>query len=616
MRAVPSLPTALLAALLGLAACGPPPVDPPSVGTINLARVEPETVLPGTRLRFVGSGFLPDETVEAHFQGTFGGGSVDGTLPLRYESVTEQVLVADDTFFALLGGDNGTFGGRVTLSVMRKGQLLEDTESVSLSILPTLTPTLLQIEDQALAFMERARVDGRGFLLPGEGETRFLFNGTFTPNGGAAIPLSDAQLTVDVEGRVEAFYLHTPEALGLAAGTLEGELLVENHHLRGDVVTGGSLPVLLTVLEPAVASASPSAASRGQIISFLGRGFLPDDSSKSQRTVLVFDGTFTTGDGTVQNLSGANALELFPTYEEPGRVSYVIRPTRGSSGNLEGLGSVPGTFDGEARIRLEYDGAELVGPPWLGTFQIVATKQVVYLKYLDSFSDGLARFGLRNVEQQVRARVLEVCERDYQPYNVEFREERPTDFHDYSVIEVSAIDPNGAGLFGLDNTEGKDEGNNRLNDVIGGRNAESQEQGFYAFGGVFVESFLSFSPKSASPSPMSTDRFDRIFDGIVPELGGAEVMAGEFPGGQRDTEISEALRVLGNLIGNTLVHEIGHSLGMAAVPTGFHHDGSTPGLIMNAGSARSFEERAELDGQGPAVWGSTDGAYLESILPK
>ena len=293
----------------------------------------------------------------------------------------------------------------------------------------------------------------------------------------------------------------------------------------------------------------------------------------------------------------------------------MIRPEPNTRGELEGLGAQPGIFEGTATVEITHRGETLAGPPWSGRFQILPTKQVVFLRYLPGFSEGLMRFGMRNVEQEVKRRILEVARRDYAPYNVEFREERPTDFEDYSVIELNGRDPNGVGLFGLDNTEGKDVGNLRLNDVIGGRNIESEEQGYYAFGGVFVEPFLSFSPQLQA-SPIASPRFDHVFGYFVPELGGDEIQAGEYPGGLRDREIEEAIRVLGNLLGNTLVHEIGHSLGMANVPDGFHHDGAIPGLIMNPGSARPFEERAELDGEGPEVWGVDDSEYLESILPR
>ena len=79
----------------------------------------------------------------------------------------------------------------------------------------------------------------------------------------------------------------------------------------------------------------------------------------------------------------------------------------------------------------------------------------------------------------------------------------------------------------------------------------------------------------------------------------------------------EAVRVLGSIAGNTLVHELGHSLGLAVV-TGaedrFHNAGDESGLSMNPGGFRPFEERAELDDQGPATWAGGDRAYLDESL--
>jgi hypothetical protein len=34
------------------------------------------------------------------------------------------------------------------------------------------------------------------------------------------------------------------------------------------------------------------------------------------------------------------------------------------------------------------------------------------------------------------------------------------------------------------------------------------------------------------------------------------------------------------------------------------------------GAMRPFEERAELDGKGPAVWSPGDAAYLQQVLPR
>ena len=69
--------------------------------------------------------------------------------------------------------------------------------------------------------------------------------------------------------------------------------------------------------------------------------------------------------------------------------------------------------------------------------------------------------------------------------------------------------------------------------------------------------------------------------------------------------------VLGNLIGTTLTHEVGHSLGLAD-PTGelFHDAGDLPNRLMDAGDDRPFEERAELVGQGPGVFCDDEYTYL------
>ena len=73
--------------------------------------------------------------------------------------------------------------------------------------------------------------------------------------------------------------------------------------------------------------------------------------------------------------------------------------------------------------------------------------------------------------------------------------------------------------------------------------------------------------------------------------------------------------VLGNLIGTTLTHEVGHSLGLAD-PTGeaFHDPGDELNRLMDAGGARPFDERAELMGQGPAVFCSDEYIYLRTVL--
>jgi len=241
----------------------------------------------------------------------------------------------------------------------------------------------------------------------------------------------------------------------------------------------------------------------------------------------------------------------------------------------------------------------------------------VYLKYLPGFTDALRDFGLRNVEHLIRDRILTVCNRDYEGISLEFVVMRPTDYVEYAVIEVGGKDPNGRDLIGLDNTMGKDIGNLYFDDVVGGWNADSAEGGNSAFGGVFVSSYLGFSERVPDPMPLASPLFDEIFGPFMPDFGGDPVEATEYPGGARDQAVERAILALGNMVGNTASHEIGHTLGLAAGPADVFHN-VVPGdnQIMDAGIYRDFEERAELNGKGPAVWTMENRSYLEYILPE
>jgi hypothetical protein len=243
---------------------------------------------------------------------------------------------------------------------------------------------------------------------------------------------------------------------------------------------------------------------------------------------------------------------------------------------------------------------------------------VLYTKFLANFTEGLRRFGLRNVELEVRAQALAVAERTYMPWNVEIRDSRPPDYDEFTTIEVGGPDPNGAGLFGLDNTEGIDRGNFRLDDYIGGFNAIADVEGSFAFGGVFIESFLAFSPGTKKKNMLSTELFDEIFGPFSPELGGRAAERGELEGGPRREQLLEAVRVLAALVGNTIAHEFGHSLGMAVTGDGSHNPTDMDRELMDAGQNRSFEERAELGDYraNPSGFGDVHQGYLDMILPR
>ena len=86
--------------------------------------------------------------------------------------------------------------------------------------------------------------------------------------------------------------------------------------------------------------------------------------------------------------------------------------------------------------------------------------------------------------------------------------------------------------------------------------------------------------------------------------------------------MQNAILLMGNLTGHTAGHELGHAFGLAHFPETvenfaqrFHNDPPGPGLIMDAGSDRPFNERAELNGEGPAKFSDENLDYLKRILP-
>jgi hypothetical protein len=71
------------------------------------------------------------------------------------------------------------------------------------------------------------------------------------------------------------------------------------------------------------------------------------------------------------------------------------------------------------------------------------------------------------------------------------------------------------------------------------------------------------------------------------------------------------------MLGTTVTHELGHSLGLAnpTEPMASHAEGDQPNRLMDAGDARTFTERAELLGDGPGVFCDDEYVYLRGILP-
>ena len=619
------MPTASRPLVLGLAAalalgCGTTtvPSDDLRLAALEVTAVSPSVVLPGTSLTVTGSGFLAPEL--GHHVLRLEGAGVTLDLPAVRKDDTTLTYAVDDTLLGALPA-GAAFDG--TLTVLRT---LDETGQVDAASLPitleaaeNLTPTVtgFSSDGDLLYPGDEVTVTGTGFLLPGEGHTVLQLTGTFQTKVPPETRTVQAVVPITAETRESIRLLLTPDVLGIRPGIFKGDLAVSNEAKAGRVDGTGLSGLTRELKAPYIEAITPAAAARGQRIEIHGRGFLPTDPFYEATTLIRLEGAFTASKTSAElTLDGPTALALFPDAFQGNEVmDYILRVSISPAGELGGLGLLAGTFQGVVSPMILSGAETILGSGKPVTLTIAPMRQIVFVSFLPGFSETVSEMGLAPVESAVKDRILAVCARDYKDVNIEFRATRPTDFAEYSVIEVGGADPNQAGLFGLDNTAGKDVGNLRFNDVIGGSNAETQEQGYHAFGGVFVKSFFQISPTlNKQEMPIKSQRFDDIFGPFMPALGGAAVTDADF-GGARQADVDEAVRVLGNLVGTTVTHEIGHSLGLAALEGEYHNVGDNPGWIMDSGNNRPFAERAELDGQGPGIWGPVDQVYLQRVLP-
>jgi hypothetical protein len=506
-------------------------------------------------------------------------------------------------------------------------QGIGSARAVHIDFVETLTPSIQMPSSIAVYLNETREFVTSGILRPREGITHLMFRGEFFADDATTRDVTSS-LTVEVGtgGRGEGTVHFLPGTFGLKPGVFRGTITPRNDHDLAVLVEGTTVTTTIEQLPSRLEGFTPPSGSRGEIVKMVGRGFIPADAGASRSMYLLVEGTFRSAEGTVQVLEGDSALrivpDLVPSHDEAEIILRSQVVENEGRRELVGLTANPGTFQGAMTPVFVDSVSTVMGESWTGSFTVEPTRQIVYVKFLSGFSESLDDFGLRNVELEVRQRIFQVLERDYQGINITFVDERPEEFAEFSIIEVGGRDPNGADLLGLDNTAGKDVGNIRLDDIIGGENADSGELGYFVYGGVFVHSFRLFSPTLEIENELSSATFDTVFSPFMGELGGTQVTATEWPGGPRTANVDEAIRVMGNLIGNTVCHEIGHSLGLAHFPEDlqgptnfFHNDGDEPNVIMDSGVYRPFSERAEVDGGGPQSFNEANRRYLELILP-
>lgn len=497
-------------------------------------------------------------------------------------------------------------------------------------------PSVENVAGGSVFVNQRLEVSGQNFLMPEEGATQAVVSGVFTTEGGDTRTLTEEAVDLVWTGNRRTARLPLdPGIFGVQVGSFEGSLRFVNRLRNGKSFDGNVQEAFSFTFQPTfLASLTPNAGSRGQRIGFNGRGFVPNaDDEQFYGMIFRLEGEFVTDKGDRIDLTGENALErapdeVFSESEAGMAVWYSLE-----NNQLTGLGAEPGNFEGTITPILFDSRGEQIGLSFDGTFRVRPTKQVVHIKYLPAFSKALEKFGIQNVEGDIRRRILEVVSRDYDGIHVEFREQKPTDFVDFATIEIGGPDPSGGGKFGYDNTcnntlrRCKDTDNLFLSDYLGGINAASANEFETPYGGVFIESFDYFS-KTLNPSNEdASDTFDNTLKPFMPLLGGDPVRGTEWPDGPRSQQIADAIHMVGSVIGNTISHEIGHSLGLAffvldrcvsstgCEPGPFHNTVDRENAMMDSGGDRPFEERAEMNGLGPARFVEQNRNYLLEILP-
>jgi len=611
----------------GLGGCPEAVTGDTELPPLTVTGIAPDPVVPGTVLVLRGSGFLPLEaaTLTVRVRGLVDGASVNVEVtPARLAEDELAVSVTGPLADGLFGSPPvaGTFVGVVSVRRVAGDGTVDEAElETDLSLEVALEPSVASVTPQEWYPGDRVRVEGSRFLHPSEGLSLLRFDGTFTllsppevvPVGGLVVPATPTS----PERRDDLEFLLTPDLFGIRPGNFSGTVTVVNQTAAG--ATTESTPLELAevpIRRPVITEVSPLVASRGQRVTFEGRGLLPPDSLLQATSLLLLEGAFEPNRGPMIDLTGTNSLALFPDPAlDNTQVTVTLRVDVGVDGQPSGLGLLPGTFDGTVTPMLVSGPDSVRGDPFGLTLQITPARQIVYIKLLPSFDEALQAFGLREAREAVEAQIVAAAAQIYDGLNVGFTLTPPEDYAEFCVAEVGGRDPNGTNLFGLDNTAGKDVGNLRFDDVIGGFNAETRAQGFAAYGGIFPAEFMQLSP-SVGAGGNTSARFDDIFGPVSPELGGTPATAEEAAGtADRAELVAEAVRVFGNLVGNTIAHEVGHSLGLTAIEGQFHNSGDNPAWIMDAGSFRPFEERAQVDGQGPEVFSPTNRAYLEQVLP-
>ena len=653
---------AILGTTLVSLLCGcPGELDEPSpcditYDILNDLRVDEVTylspVIDGTRFSVRGESFIAGEIcVVPQVSITCGRDQVtlDGL-----ELLSPNDLVAS---LPALGVASLGSGGACTLAVAFASRTEARTfvadAPVTIELAQELTPVFVDVEQNEAYLNDSITLIGDGFLDGhDEGTTTVEIEGQFLSDSGSSTDVSGVTLAVELVGegdRTRGTLLWSPLIAGLSPGVFSGTITPHNVSSGQTVTSGAAFPLDVAQRETIIFGFSPQEISLGSVVDVNGRGFIGSSSGASDQGTTSFrlEGWLTPctgGPGQPLNCDhdpepvgvdlGGQNVELVGEWVSGTSVRFPITVSN-NGGYLHAVSFQVhrGTFEGSITPVLRVGGDVRDGIPVTDvTITLGPVRQIAWVRFLPGFSTSLDFFGLGALEAEIRERIVTRMQEIYHPpgqerewINVEFRTEEPQDVYPgaYAVLDIGGPDPNNMGLFGYDNTPGKDRDNLRLWDHVGGLNALG-ELDDHGYGGVFVESMLFWSdhpPPQIGDRPRGAPPPDALFDEIFDPVREQEVVAGEWPVGADDDrlrEIERALSALSNMIADTAAHEFGHSLGLAqpTIPDrAYHNDPPEDGCLMNSGSHRPLVERTMDDGHQGARFCQENLWYLQDILP-
>jgi hypothetical protein len=494
------------------------------------------------------------------------------------------------------------------------------TRTVSLTIATDLPIELLAAPEGVVYRNQVEVIRGAGFVTPDEGTVSARMTGTFADE--AAEVRVDAMLPVvpaESGDRNRGLLTLSTDLGGIGPGTFTGTIELISELRSGTTSRSAVRPVELEFIPPDIFGFEPTQVPLGAWALVRGAGFV--GSEREIITTVALEGVVTR-DGVPEPFGPTEIVPQFVDGETL-RVAIEAEPFEGQL--ISSLFNArEAMFEGTATVVVSQGRESVEGAAAPVTLRITPPGQVVLLRFLPSYDGTLRRFGLAaaraEIEQAIAARVRTI----FGGLNLDVRLDEPTDMAPggWSVVEIGGPDPNGLGVLGYDNSPGKDVGNLRLFDAIGGANAETQADGYPGFGGIFIESMLYWSshPDLPGPEPVGRPEPDPLFDEIFDPVRAAPATVEEVNGAgdpDRVAEVQRAITALSAMVGETAAHEIGHSLGLAdpfGPTTVFHNSGDEPGCLMDTGSARPLGERAAQDGYAPTRLCGDHGLYLLQVL--